>query len=246
MVRQGKREEFAPLVSSSGPGPWGGPAHWSKTLSIALCLGPLVLILIQVQKPKTLIWWPLHLLEHNHWAPNDSLGDHWPGDLSGFDLDHDLFNRVHQTVLLWAILVYAPCFHHLLHQSGHPWRRVSPCSTPDARVCVSVYTHSLSVVKLWPSVNTAEQVFAKSFEYMSRSGVAGWDGWSILRFSRMFHTCFRKGCPVSNPTYSGGRFPFPCSLTSFSCQLFSQSQPFCQAGEEIKSQTSFNLHLCNC
>ena len=96
-----------------------------RTFWIATCLDSQILILKWKNRTETLMSWCLFLLEHNHWVANDSRGYYWPVDLSGFDLDHDLFHRVHSAGVLWVVLVHTPCFYHLLYRSGYPRGRVS-------------------------------------------------------------------------------------------------------------------------
>lgn len=90
------------------------------------CLNSQGLILKWKNRAKILMSQCLFLLEHNHWVANNNCGRHWSDDFSGFNLDPDVFHRVHQTSLLWVVLVHTPRFHHLLYQSGYPRGRVSP------------------------------------------------------------------------------------------------------------------------
>lgn len=125
-----------------------------ETLWMAPCLKSQVLVL-KVKKKKekksarifivTVFFF--FFLEHNHWIAKDNSGRHRPGDLSGFSLDHDLINRVHQTGLLWVVLVHTPCFHRLLSQPGHPWDGVSPHCAP------------LQGFYLWESQNNLRKSF---------------------------------------------------------------------------------------
>lgn len=120
-------------------GAWNLPrSHASKKdILSSLLPGSLVLVLKLQNCTKIWVYWHLFLLEHNHWATDEPRRHYWPGDLRGFDSDHDLFEWVHQTVLLWAVLVYTPYFRHLLHQSGHPWSRVSPSYGLGAKILLS-------------------------------------------------------------------------------------------------------------
>ena len=110
------------------------------------------------------------LLGHNHWAIDDSVRNYWPGYLSGSGLHHDLFNRIHQKVLLWALLVHTPYLCLLLHQSGHPRRRVSPFYNEVFR-CMSLCTCALTIVNR-ASVDIVEQAFeewnVRFVEHMQR------------------------------------------------------------------------------
>lgn len=115
----------------------------TSTLCIAPCLDSQMLILKWKNRTESLMWWCLFLLEHNHWVANYNRRHYWPIDLSGFDLDHDLFHRVHPAGVLWIILVYAPCFHHLLYRSGYPRSGVSPFDTQWVRFYLCESQNSL-------------------------------------------------------------------------------------------------------
>lgn len=104
-----------------------------RTFWIAPCLDCQILIQKWKNRTETLMSWCLFLLEHSHWVANDNLRCYWPVDLTGFDLDDDLFHRVHPAGILWAVLVHTPCFHHLLYRSDYPRGRVSPYSAQCVR-----------------------------------------------------------------------------------------------------------------
>lgn len=97
-----------------------------RTFWITPCLDSQVLTLKWKSRTKVSMSWCLLCLEHHHRIAKDNRRCYRLDHRSGFNLDHDLFHRVHQTGLLWVILVHPPCVRHLLYQSGYPWGRVSP------------------------------------------------------------------------------------------------------------------------
>lgn len=124
----------------------------THTFWIAPCLDSQMLILKWKNRTETLLWWCLFLLEHNRRVANYNRGHYWPIDLSGFDLDHDFFHRIHPAGVLWIVLVHAPCFHHLLYWSGYPRSRVSPYDTQWVRFYLCESQNSLRNSLGWRSM----------------------------------------------------------------------------------------------